>query len=69
MKKEMRERVGGDCVCGCSFGELLDNKKPFRPLYIFPHVLKIISICSFESVGLSRVKILSYFLLDDMKDL
>ena len=26
-------------VCGCSFGEHL-NKKPFRPLYIFKHVLK-----------------------------
>jgi hypothetical protein len=31
-------------------GELLDNKKPYRPLYIFRHVLKIISFCSFESV-------------------
>jgi hypothetical protein len=28
MKKGMRERVSGDDVCDCSFGELLDNKKP-----------------------------------------
>jgi hypothetical protein len=30
---------GGD-VCDCCFGEQLDNKKPFRPLYIFKHMLK-----------------------------
>ena len=40
MKKGMRERVSGDDVCDCSFGELLDNKKPFRPFYIFKHMLK-----------------------------
>ena len=57
MKKGMRERgVGGDGVCDCSLGELLDNKKPFRPLNILKHVLKIISFCSFESVGLPLVK-------------
>ena len=39
MKKEMRERVSGDGVCDCSLGELPDNKKPSRPLYIFKHVL------------------------------
>jgi len=39
MKKGMRERVGGDGVFNCSLGELLNNKKPFRPLYIFKHVL------------------------------
>ena len=39
MKKGMRERVSSDGVCDCSFGELLDNKKPFRPLYILKHVL------------------------------
>jgi hypothetical protein len=31
------------------------NKKPFRPLYIFNHVLKIISFCSFERIGLPLV--------------
>ena len=41
MKKGMRERVSGDDVCDCCcFGEQLDNKKPFRPLYIFKHMLK-----------------------------
>jgi hypothetical protein len=35
-----KEWVSGDYVCDCSFGELLDNKKPFRPLYIFKHMLK-----------------------------
>jgi hypothetical protein len=41
MKKGMRERgVNGDDACNCCFGELLDNNKPFRPLYIFKHVLK-----------------------------
>ena len=40
MKKGMRERVSGDDVCDCSFGELLDNKKPFRPFHIFKHMLK-----------------------------
>ena len=45
MKKGMgerereRERDGGGGVWDCSFGELLDTK-PFRPLYIFNHVLK-----------------------------
>ena len=37
MKKAMRERergVGSDGVCDCCLGELLDNKKSFRPLYI-----------------------------------
>ena len=38
MKEGMRERVSGDDVCDCSFGELLDNKKPFRYLYIFKHM-------------------------------
>jgi hypothetical protein len=36
----MRERVSGGDVCDCCFGEQLDNKKPFRPLYIFKHMLK-----------------------------
>ena len=39
MKKGMRERVSGDDVCDCCFGEHLD-KKPFRPLYIFKHMLR-----------------------------
>ena len=40
MKKGMRERVSGGDVCDCCFSEQLDNKKPFRPLYIFKHMLK-----------------------------
>ena len=32
------------------------SKKPFRPLYIFKHVLKNISFCSFERMGLPLVK-------------
>ena len=40
MKKGMGERVSGDGVRDCCFGEQLDNKKPFRPLYIFKHMLK-----------------------------
>ena len=40
MKKGMRERVSGDDVCDCCFDEQLDNKKPFRPLYVFKHMLK-----------------------------
>ena len=42
MKKGMRERerVSGGDVCDCCFGEQLDKKKPFRPLYIFKHMLK-----------------------------
>jgi hypothetical protein len=40
MKKRMRERVSGEDVCDCSFGELLDKKKTFCPLYIFKHVLE-----------------------------
>ena len=31
-ERNERER-GGNGVCDCSFGELLDNKKLFRPLY------------------------------------
>ena len=38
----------------------LDNKKAFRPLYIFKQCLKIILFCSFESVGLPLVKILRF---------
>ena len=53
MKKGMRERVSGGYVCDCCFGEQLDNKKPFRPLYT---CLKIISFCSYGSVGLPQVK-------------
>ena len=57
MKKGGRGKVSGDDVCDCSLGELLDNKTPFRPLYIFKHVLKkIISLGSYESVGLPQVK-------------
>jgi hypothetical protein len=56
MKKGMRERVSGDDVCDCSFGELLDNKKPFRPFYIFKHMLKTNFVCSYESVGVPQVK-------------
>ena len=40
MKKGMRERVNGGDVCDCCFGEQLDNKKPFRPLYVFKNMLK-----------------------------
>jgi len=44
MKKGKRERerggVNGDGVCGCSLGELLDNKKPFTALYLLKHVPK-----------------------------
>ena len=40
MKKGMRERVSGDDVCDCCFGEQLDNNKPFRPLYILKHMPK-----------------------------
>ena len=39
LEREREREVDGDGVCGCSFGEPL-NKKPFRPLYIFKHVLK-----------------------------
>ena len=56
MKKGMRERVSGGDMCDCCFGEQLDNKKPFRPLYIFKRMLKIISFCSYGSVGLPQVK-------------
>jgi hypothetical protein len=35
-----REDSSDDDRCDCSFGELLDNEKPFGPLYIFKHVLK-----------------------------
>ena len=38
MKKGMRER--GRWCENCSLGELLDNNKNVRPLYIFKHVLK-----------------------------
>ena len=34
-EREREREVSGDYVCDCSFGELLDNKKPFWPLYIF----------------------------------
>jgi hypothetical protein len=44
MNKGMRERVSGGDVCDCCFGEQLDNKKPFRPLYIFKQT-KTIYIC------------------------
>ena len=41
MKKGMRERgISGDDVCDCSLGELLNNKKPFGPLYMYKHVFK-----------------------------
>ena len=40
MKKGMRERISGGDVCDCCLGEQLDNKKPFRPFYIFKHMLK-----------------------------
>ena len=39
-RKEWERGSSGDDVCDCSFGEPLDNKKPFRPLYIFKHMLK-----------------------------
>jgi hypothetical protein len=36
MKKGMRERVSGDDVCDCSFGELLDNKKQeYCPSFLY----------------------------------
>ena len=41
MKKGIREgerELGGDGVCGCSFGEPL--RRHFRPLDIFKHVPK-----------------------------
>ena len=56
MKKGMRGMVSGDDVCDCCFGEQLDNKKPFRPLNIFKHMLKNNSFCSYGSVGLPQVK-------------
>jgi hypothetical protein len=37
---QVNTRISGEDVCDCSLGELLDNKKPFGPLYIFKHVLK-----------------------------
>jgi len=47
-----RERgVSGDDVCDCSLGELLYNKKPFRPLYVIKHVLNniyVIMCCLFK---------------------
>jgi hypothetical protein len=54
MKKGMRESVSGDDVCDCCFGEQLDNKKPFRPLYMFKHILKNSYVLL--SVGLPQVK-------------
>jgi hypothetical protein len=41
-RKEWERGCSGysDDVCDCSFGELLDNKKPFWSLYIFKHVLE-----------------------------
>jgi hypothetical protein len=39
-RKEWESVVSGDDVCDCSFGELLDNKKPFWPLFLFKHVLE-----------------------------
>jgi hypothetical protein len=39
-RKEWDRGVSGDDECDCSFVELLDNKKPFGPLYIFKHLLK-----------------------------
>jgi hypothetical protein len=38
--REWERDVSGDDVCDCSFGELLDNMKPFWSLYIFKHVLE-----------------------------
>jgi hypothetical protein len=63
MKKGMRERVSGDDVCDCCFGEQLDNKKPFRPLYIFKHMLKnnfvLLCFASFLNYDLFQVNIVS----------
>ena len=52
----MRERVSGDDVCDCCFGEQLDNKKPLRPLNIFKHMLKNNFVLFIGSVGLPQVK-------------
>ena len=46
MKEGMRERERErglvlDGVCDCSLGELLENKKLFRPLYIFKYAFKL----------------------------
>ena len=44
MRENERERdrereIGGDGVCDCSLGDLLDDMKHFRPLYIIKHKL------------------------------
>jgi hypothetical protein len=44
MKKGMRKRVSGDDVCDCCFGEQLDNRKPFRPLNIFKHMIRLVVV-------------------------
>lgn len=55
-RKELEIGVRGDGLYGCSFGEHLDNRKPVRPLYIFKYMLSIISVCSFEVIGLQLIK-------------
>ena len=61
MKKGIREgerEVGGDGVCGCSFGEPLKQETFQTSLYIVYSntCLKIISFCSFERIGLPLIK-------------
>jgi hypothetical protein len=51
MKKGIREKVSDDDVCDCCFGEQLDNKKPFRPLYIFKHMLEILRHTLFQNIS------------------
>jgi hypothetical protein len=52
MKKGIREgerEVGGDGVCGCSFGEPL-KQETFQTSIYSNTCLKIISFCSFERI-------------------
>jgi hypothetical protein len=38
-KKTTSKQIGGDGVCDCSLGDLLDDMKLFRPLYVIKHKL------------------------------
>ena len=42
MKKGMRERVSGDDVCDCCFGEQLDNKH-LLDLFIYSNIIKFVT--------------------------
>jgi hypothetical protein len=58
LRKELEKERERLVVMVCVVVHLVNhlNKKPFRPFYIFKHVLKIISFCSFERIGLPLVK-------------